>query len=219
MENKKIYIEYKDFDTYLKIYNLIQLDDIKDYIGGFELKQIDLKVAEKINRLLNINDPLKNSIIILKPLDSFLAPMHIHFISNKDLDIESTDIANLKNAYLVKISQFFDSYINTISNLTFYEFTVLNNTLINAGIVITDENREEKYIEILETEDEDLINNLEKYLICKDEIQRASAAYENYKIFKTKLNDCETVEEINLITKEFIQDWESKADYLTIMDT
>jgi hypothetical protein len=218
METEKFYIEYKDNNTYLKIFNLIQLDNKKDYIGGFELMAVTNPVAQKVNRLLTINDPLKDSIIILKPMEQFLAPFHIHFISNKDLDLNTTDMANLKNSYLIKISQFFDSYINTVSNLTYYEFTILNNTLCENGIFITKDNREEKYIEILEKEDEDLIDILEKYLICKDEIDRSFAAYETYRTFKTKLNECETVEEINTVAEEFIKDWESKAEYIQLMN-
>ena len=44
--------------------------------------------------------------------------------------------------------------------------------LFNAGYIITDQNREEKYIEIIETGDDMLIELLEEYLNTKDEISK-----------------------------------------------
>lgn len=43
-------------------------------------------------------------------------------------------------------------------------------TLADRGFIITDDNREEKYLEILETGNEELIDLLENYLVIRDEI-------------------------------------------------
>jgi hypothetical protein len=143
---------------------------------------------------------------------------NIHRISLRDLLPDNTDIDNLKNSYIIMISQFFDTRINTIANLTHYEFTILNNELANYGIFITNSNREEKYIEILELEDDNLIDVLERYLICRDEISRSFAAYENYRKFKQDLNDAGTTNEVNEIANQFISDWKAKAGYIQVMD-
>ena len=59
----------------------------------------------------------------------------------------------------------------TFTLLDFVSFMQLNNKFANKGIFITDENREEKYIEIIETGEEELINELENYIKTWDEMK------------------------------------------------
>jgi hypothetical protein len=68
----------------------------------------------------------------------------------------------LRNDFLGKV----DAHINI--DLIIYNQTMLE--LADAGYIITDKNREEKYLEILETGDESLIDLLEQYLVLKDKI-------------------------------------------------
>jgi hypothetical protein len=69
--------------------------------------------------------------------------------------------------------------------------------LFNAGYIITDKNREEKYIEIIETGDESLIELLEEYLNTKDEIQKI-------KWYKTQYNkNLKKLKELDENSEEF----------------
>ena len=155
--------------------------------------RVDRLTFMKINKNLNKVDSVRNNrIIVLLPLPDNIQMYDIHVIPNST----TMNLMDVKEMYLSKVMGLFDRTINTVSNLVYYEFGCLNNELANYGIFITNNNREEKYIEILETEDDDLVNILEKYLICKDEIERASAAYEIYKLFKSELNECDTEDEI-----------------------
>lgn len=71
----------------------------------------------------------------------------------------------------------------------FFQFNVLNNKLIEAGYVITDENRESKYLDIINTGDTDLINDLDAYLEIRDRINVYNHNYNNFIQFKANVNE------------------------------
>jgi len=72
---------------------------------------------------------------------------------------EEDDIVDHRNAALAKVRMLANPTLASIAGLTMYGFIVLNNDLVNAGYAITNDNREEKYLAILETGDEaSLIN-------------------------------------------------------------
>ena len=71
-----------------------------------------------------------------------------------------------------KIKQKLLSVINNESLIDMIFYIDATMTLFDAGYIISDKNREEKYIEIIETGDEMLIELLEEYLNTKDEIQK-----------------------------------------------
>jgi hypothetical protein len=68
----------------------------------------------------------------------------------------------------------------TFKLLDFISFMMLNNKFANLGIYVTDSNREESYIKIIETGDEQLLNDLEKYLILLDDIKQIEIKKEEY---------------------------------------
>ncbi len=59
----------------------------------------------------------------------------------------------------------------TFTLLDFVTFMQLNNSFAAKGIFITEKNKEEKYIEIIETGDENLIQDLEQYIMLLDNIK------------------------------------------------
>lgn len=218
-----IYAECQEYQTYYKILNMLEFEDIKDYqnslagLENFVILPLNNLAINKINETLPNLNVITEALIILKPFGGTVSAFNIHRISLKELLPDNTDINNLKNSYMILISRFFDTRINTIANLTYYEFTILNNELSDRGIFITDSNKEEKYIEILELEDDTLIDILERYLICKDEISRAYAAYDTYRKFKQGLNDLTTTDEVQVLASQFISEWNAKADYIQVM--
>ncbi len=216
--NQRItYAECQEYESYYRILNVLEFADESEYHNQFCIRPLSRLAIKKIDNLLPYLDSTKESLIILKPFYGEVNGFNIHKVLNSNLLPDDTDIDNLKNSYLIMISQFFDTRINTVSNLTHYEFTVLNNELMNNGFFITNDNKEEVYIDILEKEDDHLINILEKYLICQDEIQRSFAAYEMYRTFKQSLQEASTTEEISSLANTFIDSWKAKADYIQVL--
>jgi hypothetical protein len=92
-----------------------------------------------------------------------------------------------------------------ISGFALYGFIVLNNDLAANGYFITNENREEKYLEILETGDEKLIAKLEDYLNYKDEIESVASLERKFQAFRAEIKEAVSVEAIKEIEERFLE--------------
>jgi hypothetical protein len=122
------------------------------------------------------------------------------------LDFEKTDIlSEYRDSAITKVRMLVTPELAKISGFALYGFTVLNNDLSNAGYFITNDNREEKYLEILETGDEKLISKLEDYLNYKDEIETVASLERKFQIFRRDVKDASSVEEIKEIENKFLE--------------
>jgi hypothetical protein len=92
--------------------------------------------------------------------------------------------------------------------LDLVKFMILNNEFASKGIYITDDNREESYIKIIEMEDETLIGKLEEYLNVKDSINVIQRQKNEYKEIIEKLQELENKNDevlINSIVEEYLR--------------
>lgn len=121
------------------------------------------------------------------------------------------DVGAAKEAAKLKIRSLVNHYLAKMSGFIFYEFISLNNELVDAGFVITKANREEKYIEIIETGDVNLISNLERYLSAKDEIEKGLSIKYRLDAFVTEVDTKTTVEEVNAVKTQFLTDFYANA--------
>jgi len=94
-------------------------------------------------------------------------------------------------------------YCDFTLQFDFFKFHILNNQLIDAGYIITDENREEKYLEIINTSDETLISILEAYLEIRDSIMVHTHHYDNFQSFKTTVNDAIDTAAVDIAFNDF----------------
>ena len=84
----------------------------------------------------------------------------------------------------------------------FVIYTETNNKLNSKGYFITEENREEQYLAILETGNEELIDLLEEFLIAKDLISPLiDAKKRHHKIFEKLQQLDEDSEEVDALLK------------------
>lgn len=87
-------------------------------------------------------------------------------------------------------------------------FMLLNNKLANKGFYITEDNKEEKYIEIIETCDEQLIEDLEKYIFLLDKIkilQNKKNEYDSIIDSLKYLNDYNDQSSVNNIIESYLR--------------
>lgn len=109
-----------------------------------------------------------------------------------------------KNAAIYKLKQLVTFELGKISSFDLYRYNVLHDELAAEGYFITSKNREQKYIEIIETGDVDLISSLEKYLEARDNLDRAVSAHQRIdSIIKTVQSQTD-VTEVDRITNEFL---------------
>lgn len=96
----------------------------------------------------------------------------------------------------------------TFKLIDFVTFMSLNNMFLEKGIIITDNNREESYIKVIETGDEKLIAALEKYLLLKDDIKVLEGKKDEYNDIIHKLqslSDKNDKDAVNSIVEEYLR--------------
>jgi len=96
----------------------------------------------------------------------------------------------------------------TFKLIDFVSFIMINNRFLNKGIIITDENKEEGYIKIIETGDESLISDLEKYLDLRDSIKSIENSKNEYSDIINKLKslqDHNDRDSVNAIVEEYLR--------------
>lgn len=92
---------------------------------------------------------------------------------------ESTYAGKAVKACRLKARGIFGDELLTFHLLDFVSFLAINNKFLSKGFYITDENREEMYIKVIETGDNQLISDLETFINLRDSI----------KILETKRNE------------------------------
>lgn len=90
----------------------------------------------------------------------------------------------------------------------FVSLMLLQNKFANAGIFITDDNKEDCYIKIIESNNEDLIVDLEKYINLVDNIKLIELKKSEYEMIINKLqilDDYNNQEKVNEIVEEYLR--------------
>jgi hypothetical protein len=85
----------------------------------------------------------------------------------------------------------------------FFEFTLCNNKLASHGIFIHEGNREEKYIEIINSGEEALIECLETYLNSWDTVSDVYKYYKDFKLFETAIQEAKTSEDVQELADNY----------------
>lgn len=186
------------------------------------------KVSDELNQIINIETSvirdligLRNNSVGINNLTAqmvekmFSDGLQVYYKSNtKSIELmpydifsgaDVTDINILRNQKLSEAKYCVSHHQSLVTGLMMFDFICINNELLDNGFVITDNNREEKYIEILEKDDESLIEKLEIYLNARDTISRASFLEREYQKFYRDIKQSQTEEEILKVSSEFMQ--------------
>lgn len=101
-----------------------------------------------------------------------------------------------------------DSGFLLLHLMDFVNFMILHDRFASKGIYITDENKEEKYIEILEMDDPTLLQDLEKYLSCLENFESINNKIYEYTSYIEKIKELENfddIEAVNNIVGEYLK--------------
>jgi len=109
-----------------------------------------------------------------------------------------------RTAALIKVRSLVVPEMTKESGFTLYNFMMMNNELASEGYFITNNNREEKYIEIIETGNERLIETLEMYLEAKDTLDRAASMKVRLDKFRKEIGRMDAVDDIKTATDNFL---------------
>ena len=110
------------------------------------------------------------------------------FINTKTKGLEFEDekfydipVRDIKRVNLIKEAKAkMESLVQSVDMITYINYIDINNELYESGIFITEGNREEKYLEILETGDEHKIDLLEDLLLVKDKLSIVKSAKNDF---------------------------------------
>lgn len=116
-------------------------------------------------------------------------------------------LAAAKDSSIVKVRMLVTPEIGKTAGLVLYSFIILNNDLSSRGYFITDKNREEQYLAILETGDEELIAKLEQYLNYRDELESSAYLERKFSAFRKQLQNAKTVEDVTTIEQQFLTEF------------
>jgi len=119
----------------------------------------------------------------------------------KDEDLINEEIFEKAKTEILRktINRWFPK-INLYSIMSFIEYIDLNNFFVSKGYYITDENKEDIFIEIIEKNEEDILNKLENLLAIKQELLEFKTNYSLYFRLKEELDylsfwDFESIDE------------------------
>lgn len=121
--------------------------------------------------------------------------------------VAEDDIVGTRESAIKRVRMIITPQIASLSGLSLYGFICLNNELSDKGFFITDENRESKYLSILETGDEKLIQKLEDYLNYRDEISRISSLYKKFEVFRKEVMNETDKDKLTKLADDFLTNY------------
>lgn len=122
----------------------------------------------------------------------------------EDFDIIKPDTLDLKKSSLkTRASQRLSSYTATISALEIFGLFATAGRLMEMGFnIFTTENKEEIYLKIVETADDNIISDLEDFLEARDKYNNIWRKYKSIKEYFREIDSAEDEEELKEIVKE-----------------
>jgi hypothetical protein len=133
-------------------------------------------------------------------------------MKNNRVEIEGIDantyVGKAINACKLKARGIFGDELLTFKLLDFVSFLILNNEFTSKGYFISEDNREEIYIKIIETGDIQLINDLEKYINLRDSIKELQRKKDEYYGIVEKLSSLQNLNdetEVNEIVESYLR--------------
>lgn len=186
--------ELKDPATSNEIIGLLPYD-ASHIMEGNKYIPVPAKIAELIidpirqGNIVSVSDRLK---------ENKNGPISINdFIVKKPESFQQKKIQEITKAY-----DRFGATASKTSMLKHYMYFSTAILLAEKGFLITDENREEKYLEIINTADEFLLKTLEDYLEARDNLAELSLSYREFQVYITKLRSAENDEELEKAVSE-----------------
>lgn len=126
--------------------------------------------------------------------------------ADEDIDVLENKLTGYVNYYKKQMEEILISRTRLYPYKLWKYFNVYN-ILISQGYIITDENQEEKYIEIINKGDEALINTLSEYLDAKDTLNLDAVVFSDYTNYSEKLGSVTSKEEAEQVYEEFMSNY------------
>jgi len=172
--------------------------EINDDIYFFLLRKDnnEVKNVNKLKFYVEVNTKSISKISEIKEL--------INDESKEDEQIEE-DLQNKKIQYKYEARKCINDRTQ-MSSFVLFNFIKLDDKLKLNGFIVTDENREDKYLEVVNSGDENIIEILSEYLDAYDELQKLNIYYERYQEFVDAIDYVDNIKDLEDAYKEHIGD-------------
>jgi hypothetical protein len=127
---------------------------------------------------------------------------------SKDIPLENFSIEKAqtldqkKSAARAKVHQRVSMYTSLLTGFDLLEFWMIASKLQAYGYnIMNEEGKEEVYLSIINTNNEDLISDLERFLEVKDVFDNMMKKYRGLKQYFREINDCDTEAELEDVQK------------------
>jgi hypothetical protein len=120
----------------------------------------------------------------------------------------STYAGKAAKACKLKVRGMMGDELLTFKLMDFVSLMLLTTKFASKGIFITEDNKEEAYIKIIDTGDESMIVDLEKHIQLADDIRTLEKTKNEYKQIINKLQlleDYNNEEQVNSIVEEYLR--------------
>lgn len=122
-------------------------------------------------------------------------------IGNFDIT-EPKDLEHKKSSARAKVHQRISGYTALLTSFDVFEFWMITNKLTAMGFNVMDvDKKEEVYLDIINTNNEDLISDLERFLEVKDIFDNMMKKYRGLKQYFKEIDECDTEEELDDVIK------------------
>jgi hypothetical protein len=138
--------------------------------------------------------------------DGKLITIKKEFVDNpksKDIPLENfkieepNDLKMKKSAARARVHKRISAYTALLSAFDIFEFFMVTGKLQSMGFNVMDvSNQEEVFLSIVETGNEDLISDLERFLEIKDVFDKMMKKYRGLKQYFKEIDDCDNEEEL-----------------------
>ena len=184
----------KDCATYYSIENIVQWESKYSTTANDEFV---VTMTDEAHRILK-TEMKKNNIVTLKK------PLALYIITANDFLIEEGEtLENVKHYTKIHLKSMITPQITKESSYTMYSYMNKYAQLLELGFVITDSNREDVYMQIIDEDNDDTIEILEDFLNAKDRLNRGLFFVDAFEKVSKRINQSKEIEEIYEIAQEF----------------
>jgi hypothetical protein len=188
--------QLSEFGSHYKVTNIV-LSEVKYILPNAKFVALPNEVALKLKNELNngkvisidkefIDEPKSKDI----PLDNF--------------KIEEPNTLDLKkSATKARAKQRVSAYMAMMTGFDVLEFFMILGKLNSLGFPVMDEGqKEEVFLNIINTGNEDLITDLERFLEIKDTFDKMMKKHRTIKQYFREVDECDTEEELEEVINE-----------------
>jgi hypothetical protein len=187
--------QISEYGSYYQVTNVF-LEEVKYILPHAKYVALSNHVALALKNQLNQGNQITiEKKLVDEPQSPDIPLEHFNIKQPETLDEKKSELKS-------KVNQRISAYTALLSGLDLYQFFVVFTKLHSLGYeVLNEQKKEETFLEIINTGNEDLITDLEIFLELKDRFDNILKKYKGIKDYFREIDESETEEELNEVNE------------------